>query len=55
MYDDVIEINVDDYEIRWEMLAIHYERYDYVLCTLIVGVIIPNRRGHEFPIGWGIC
>lgn len=26
-----------------------------VLCGLISGLVVPDRRGCQFPIRWGIC
>lgn len=35
-------LGVEGYEIQWECLVEHNPRWDAMLCTLIVGVLIPN-------------
>lgn len=34
-------------------MAEHYGHFDTFLVTLIGGILIPDGRGHGFPIGWG--
>lgn len=48
---DVRQLGVDDYEIRWRVLAQRYRQLDYLVATLIGGIVLPDRRGHGFPVG----
>lgn len=34
-------------------MAKHFARFDIFLATLISGILIPDQRGHGFPIGLG--
>lgn len=52
-HEDVVELGIEDYEIWWEVLENRYERFDYILCTLIIEIIILDHRGNGFLVGWG--
>ena len=47
------ELGIQDYEIGCERLVAHHEVLIVVICWAIRCLLIPNRRGHGFPIGWG--
>lgn len=44
--DDGTGLGVEGYEIQWEYLAEHYPWWDAMLCTLTIGVLILDHRGH---------
>ena len=46
-------LGIQDYEIGWERLVAQHERLIAMICWSIRGLLIPNRRGHGFPVGWG--
>jgi hypothetical protein len=50
--DDIRYLGVESYEIWWENLVKMYEWFDCVLCTVISKVMILDRRGNGFKIGW---
>lgn len=39
------------YEIPWEVMD--YDDLTIVLCNIVAGPVILDRRTHGFPIGWG--
>lgn len=39
------------YEIPWARLD--NDDLTIVLCGIVGGLLIPDRRGHGFPVGWG--
>ena len=47
------ELGIQDNEIGWEVLVACHERLVPVICWAIEGLLIPNKRVHEFPIVWG--
>lgn len=47
------ELGIQDYEIRWDLLWARHERVVAVICRVIGGLLILDRRGHGFPVGWG--
>jgi hypothetical protein len=49
-YGDV-ELGIRDYEIGWEVLVAHHERLIAVICWVVGGLLIPDQRGHGFPVG----
>lgn len=51
-HEDVTQLGIKHYEIRWHVLADRYLWIDYLLFTLIGGIFLPNHQGHGFPMGW---
>lgn len=47
------QLDIEHSEIRWHVLTDRYEWIDYLLCMLIGRIVLPDRRGHGFPLGWG--
>lgn len=50
---DIRQLEFDDYEIRWWVLAQRYKQLDCLLATLIGGIVLLDLRGHGFLVGWG--
>ena len=46
------ELGIQDYEIGWERLVAQHEEVIIVICWAIGGLLILDRRGHGFLIGW---
>ena len=46
-------LGIHDYEIGWERLVAQHEHLIAVIRWAVGGLVIPARRGHGFPVGWG--
>lgn len=47
------ELGIQDYEIGWDLLWVRHEWVVVLIYGVIGGLLIPDRRGHRFPVGWG--
>ena len=46
-------LGIHDYEIGWERLVVLHEWLVVVICWVVRGLMILDRRRHGFPLEWG--